>query len=116
MTVREFPIEDVLSVVTERLLSSIESVHGVLNYLTKEARSVPELTSALHKCSTEVIRQHPRLDPTGPDLAVPVGLLIVLLNDQPKDRKMLIQGWMAKYIFPTFGRTLSLEPMKGIHP
>ena len=109
---REFPIEDVLSITDGRLLCEMGRVYAILNYLTGDNLLTHQLPRAAEECQPDVIRQHPRLDPAGPELTVPLGTLTLCLESCPKEEvPFLIQGWLEKHVYPAFGRTVSLEPV-----
>jgi len=61
---RDFPLSDILSVTTGRLLSrdGIDGVYRILSHLTGDQIMIePQIPRALDACQPQVLAQHPQL-------------------------------------------------------
>ena len=69
---RAFPLADVLTITTERLLSydHMDGVYRILNYLTGDNLFTHQLGRAAEACRPAVLEQHPQLV----DVAPPEGI------------------------------------------
>lgn len=60
---REFPLADILSVTTERLLSRrhMDGLYDILGYMTGDALMTHQLPRASDVCKPVLLQQHPQL-------------------------------------------------------
>lgn len=61
MSAREFPLGEVLSITTGRLLCPIGKVYEILNFLTGDSLFTHQLPRAMHECQPSILAAHPRL-------------------------------------------------------
>lgn len=60
---KSFPIEDVLSVITDSLLSpnGLGGVQSLLSYMTGELLFTTQIPNAIRVCGPVILEQHPKL-------------------------------------------------------
>ncbi|MFF2890756.1 hypothetical protein [Paenibacillus sp. NPDC057967] len=89
---KTFPISDVLSVVTETLVSSMEGVRNILNYMTGIDLSTSQIPSAMKECKQHILLQNPQL------------------SNVPNVNVSDIPGWLdsQKYVY---GDRLAITPI-----
>lgn len=65
---REFPLADILSVTTERLLSRrhMGGIYDILGYMTGESLMTHQLPRAADACKPVLLQQHPQLNNVAP--------------------------------------------------
>lgn len=72
---RDFPLADILSITTGRLLSRdhMDGIYRILNYLTSDELFTHQLPRAAEACRPALIAQHPQLADAMPpdDMQVP---------------------------------------------
>ncbi|MFJ8348945.1 hypothetical protein ACIQ9J_21805 [Streptomyces sp. NPDC094153] len=71
---RLFPLADVLTVTTGRLLSHrhMDGVYGILNYMTGESLFTHQLPRAADVCGPALLAQHPQLQGVAPPEGIDV--------------------------------------------
>ena len=64
MATRAFPLADVLSITTEKLLSRrhMDGIYGILNFMTGQDVFTHQLGDAVDKVKPALVQQHPHLD------------------------------------------------------
>jgi len=101
-TTKTFDISDVLSITTERLVSSrhMDGVYDVLNFMTGENLFTHQLVRASKVCKPELLRQFPVLD--SGEMQFAVGELILRLDsDVAKGYESeLVVRWISKLTDP----------------
>jgi hypothetical protein len=96
---RVFPLGDVLSVTTGRLVSrdGMDGVYRILQYLTGAPIFTHQIPDAIDHCHLPLLRQHPQLLDVAPTT-----------NAQLAD----IKTWLAEQE-RIFGETLPVAPVEG---
>jgi hypothetical protein len=96
---RSFPLSDILSVTTERLLSRrhMDGIYDILGYMTGDALMTHQLPRANDACKPVLLQQHPQLDSVAP----PPGI------DAPD-----LMAWLAN-VEREYGETLPVRPVSG---
>lgn len=96
---RDFPLSDILTVTTGRLLSrdGIEGVYRILRYLTGDQIMTHQIPDVIDACHLPVLAQHPQL------------LDVVPVANADLDR---IDAWLTVQE-SRFGSTLPLLPVEG---
>ncbi len=94
---REFPLSDILSVTTERLLSRrhMDGLYDLLGYMTGESLFTHQLPRANDACKPVLLAQHPQLE----GVTLPEGI------DAPD-----IMAWLAN-AEREYGETLLVQPL-----
>ncbi len=100
-----FPLGDVLSVTTGRLLSTkgVDGLHGILNFMTGDNLFTHQLPRAGDECKPFLLAQFPELDT--PQMQFALGELLLMLEtpsgkEQPE---LLILGWLSKLVSGKYG-------------
>lgn len=93
---KEFPLADVLGVLTGKLLGKIDGIYEVCQFMTGEPVWTHQLPRVCREITPGVLRQHPRLEPTIAEAG----------EVTPENVHALLSGWIAR-----FGPALALEPM-----
>lgn len=96
---RDFPLSDILSVTTGRLLSrdGMDGVYRILQYLTGAPIFTHQIPDAIDLCHLPLLRQHPQL-----------------LNVVPQANAQIdaIEEWLTGQE-QIFGETLEVSPIDG---
>jgi hypothetical protein len=114
---KEFAIETVLSVTTGLLLTGIDDVYKILNYMTGDELFTHQLPRAARQVKPELLKQHPALG--NDDLKQKISKLeqLIEFNRERKlsndEMTLLIKGWLGTHIYPTYKETLHILPL---HP
>ena len=101
MESKYFHLSDILSVTTSRLLSDIDGLYDILNFLTGDNLCTHQLPRASDECKPWLEHCFPSL--CTPEMDIKVKDLVKMLNTNlgKKNPKMLIDGWLftltAKY-------------------
>ncbi len=88
MPTRDFPLADILSITTGRLLSHdhIDGVYRILNHLTGDNLMTHQLPRAADTCAPALIEQHPFLTDLQPPAGdVPLEQLLAWLAQAERD-------------------------------
>lgn len=96
---KEFSLGDVLSVTTGRLLSNMDGLYDILNYMTGDNLFTHQLVRATQVCEPVLLNQYP-------DLAK-----VVVPEDFGGDKDAVAQ-WLAQQE-QTYGSTLAVEPLES---
>jgi hypothetical protein len=96
---RAFPLGDILSVTTGRLLSrdGIDGVYQILNYLTGAPVFTHQIPRAVDHCQLPLLRQHPELLDVVPQTNAEIEQIEAWLTEQEQ----------------RFGETLEVSPIDG---
>lgn len=103
MAAANFPLGDVLSITTGRLVSRrhIDGVYAILNHMTGDNLYTHQLPRACDECAPVLLAQHPQLA----DVSVPVAF----------DDGAHVACWLSEQE-RVYGETLLVEPVaEGIH-
>lgn len=94
MSAKRFPIGQVLSASSGRLMCDMEGVYEILNFLTGDNLFTHQLPRAFRECQPHILRQHPQLAAFD-------------------DKKVTTENWrsMLDEAKKQFGETLELEPI-----
>lgn len=95
---KEFSLGDVLTVTTGILLSSMDGLYGILNYMTGDNLLTHQLVRATKVCQPVLLAQHPALA----DVIVPENF----------DSTEAVQQWVAQ-AEQTYGAMLTVEPLES---
>lgn len=84
---REFPLADILSVTTERLLSRrhMEGIYDILGYMTGESLFTHQLPRANDACKPVMLQQHPQLEGVTPPKGLDVPDLMAWLANAERE-------------------------------
>ncbi len=109
---REFPLGDVLTITTGRLVSTrgIGAVYDILNYMTGDDLSTQQLPRAADECRPHLIAQHPQLG--SPLMDIAVADLDSRLSDNLSfcDAAEVVCDWLS-VLTETYGETFPVEPI-----
>lgn len=103
---RTFHLGDILTVTTGRLLSNMDGLYDLLNYMTGDDLMTHQLPRACDECAPALLAQHPDLA----DVPVPAEF----------DGKPHVDRWLAEQV-ARFGAARDVEPLAPedhtpIHP
>lgn len=96
---REFPLSDILSVTTGRLLShdGMDGVYRILQYLTGTPIYTHQIPRAVDHCHLPLLRQHPQLLDVVPVTNAQIDAIDTWLTEQER----------------VYGETLPVTPVEG---
>lgn len=102
MTDRRFPLDDILSVTTGRLLSRrhMDGLYDLLNYMTGHDLFTHQLGRAADACAPALLAQHPQLADVQPPEGLDTADLMAWLVEQER----------------THGETLPVAPLPPSEP
>lgn len=84
---REFPLADILSVTTERLLSRrhMDGIYDILGYMTGESLFTHQIPRANDACKPTLLAQHPQLEGVTPPKGIDVPDLMAWLANAERE-------------------------------
>lgn len=98
MNARHYPLDDILTVTTGRLLSRrhMDGLYDLLDYMTGDSLMTHQLPRAADACSPALLAQHPQLRDVQPPQDIDASDLLAWVTDAER----------------TYGETLPVAPLE----
>lgn len=110
MRTKHFPLRVVLSITTGRLLTDVDDVYEILNWMTGDSLFTHQLPRAGEACKPSLLAQFPELQAVNACLANLDGWLAI---DKTGTGSEGIKMWLAeiKMLFPEIKESYEVEPL-----
>ncbi len=105
METKKFHISDVLSVITDVLVSvrGMDGLIDILDFMTGDRVFTHQISMAIEECKPYLIVQFPQLDTPEIDFAAAELVEMFKAGTGKTDTKMLILGWLSKLTSGSYG-------------